>query len=241
MQLKCIKCGAPISEEQLLCSACGFQNDLELSKKLVEQEKEAERLKEEQQKAEKVLKEKEKLTNQKSALDAQMKKTGALAVCIKLLFGAIVAFAVIGCLGTIIELRNKANTIYGASSKDIFWKSYIIASFNNAWNTQGLKWLTLFGLVLSSAWTPLVNLLKTTAAIKKAKEIGFMGKEWLKEKLEENKTLGITNEKFLYKKTINDRFITFAVVDIMHPERKKKPRFKKCSINNNRLPWRHCL
>lgn len=222
MQLKCIKCGAPISEEQLLCSACGFQNDLELSKRFMAQEEEKEQLKKEQEKTEKASKEKEKLKKQTQEVYAQMKKIDTLGVLLSILFVCILLFALIGNVGEVISISNKAKQLFPDAIEKPFRDAFIRTNYANSWENQGLRWVAIFGISLWLAWPKLVVLFRTISASKKAKEINFAGKEWLLAVLEENKNNGITFDKFFSKKAIRDLSLIYSIVDSIHPELKVK-------------------
>ena len=132
-QLKCAKCGSPISEEQLLCPSCGFQNDLELSKRLMEQEQATKKAKEEQEIAEKTLKEKEKVDKQKEDVVLKIKKFDTIGILCSLLCACLFLFVIIGCAGEIADLSSKARNLFPHPLEEAFRDAYIQVGFAKVW------------------------------------------------------------------------------------------------------------
>ncbi len=213
--LKCAKCGAEITEEQLTCSACGFVNDIEVCKKLAGQEEIALQEKAEREREEKRAEKELKLTKDQEALYACIKKANLPFMLLNILGAMVLLFGFIGLIGEAASLASNAGRMgfYGE-----FADAYITAGLMVV-KGQGIGICFMLGLAINIVTTNLSKFFMYNALSKKMDEINFDGNEWLKEFQKTKCVNGITLEKAL-KKQMRNYWIANVICDKNNPELK---------------------
>lgn len=200
-ELKCAKCGAEISEEQLTCSACGFVNDIEVCKKLAGQEDIAL-----QEKAEK------KCLEKLNVLYAHIKKSSLPFTLISVLGVLLVVFALLGVVFEMVSLTNRTTGF-----PESLANAYIASGLRLIWSSQGIAIIFITGILLDTISKNVCNLLRTNSLSKKIKEIDFDGTEWLTAVQKDISAQGFTLEKTL-RKLKRNYWIANAVCDANNPQ-----------------------
>lgn len=194
--LKCAKCGAEISEEQLTCSACGFVNDIEVCKKLAGQEELALQEKAEREQAEKLVEQKKKLSRDQEVLYSCIKKKKLPAIILDVLLAIL--FLVITC-GIIVEAMRLTSE---ANQMGFYGETYLADGLRVLKNQGAIPLAIAFALFIL-----VKNGLVTSAVYvsldKKMDEIKFNGNAWLKDFQKTRCLNGITLEKELIKEKRN--------------------------------------
>ena len=181
-ELKCAKCGAEIAEEQLTCSACGFVNDIDVCKKLAQQEEAVMQEKAEKEQAEKLAEQKKKLSSDKEIINSYTKKANLILNLITAI-PAIVSIVIL--LITIINLKNTTSQFEGIE---------LTLKYSQ---TTGI--LCAYCVWLSMIFNKLGELFILNSLSKKIVEINLEGKEWLKDFKQSKCANGITLEVALSK------------------------------------------
>ncbi len=222
--LKCAKCGAEITEEQLTCSACGFVNDIEVCKKLAGQEEIALQAKAEKEREEKRAEKELKLTKDQETLYACVKKTNTLFVVLRIL-GILVLFSgLFGAMGELISLIDKTNQMV---LSDELAKIYIAEGLMIV-KGQGIAILLGIGFAISGIANNLRRFTILNVLSKKINELNFDGDAWLKDFQKSKCVDGITLEKALRKQN-KDTFYLLAITIC----NKNNPEAK--ALNNKKL------